>query len=469
MKKIIYFLFSIILIYSCTPKEPETAQRLSQDAAAVVNSPKAGRIFTNCGTPTSIPAGFDKTKDYVIDSCNHITYAYTTTWTVSTILNGPKGDKGDAGTGGGGGVPGLISPDNFGARHNTNTISTADLPQYASIGAKTTDTYDWAALQMAMNASANKIIYMYGTYFNSRGIDYKANPSFGLLSQNCYWQTTNNNSLDMLYRSDDISTRAKVEALAGTLAGSIKGVNMIVGSNQNGINATCLSNLVIEQCNTQGGKTGFIINFCMKARVLNCQAQNSINGFYSGTALPGDVEPTSNYILFENCETHTVSNIAFNIDEPYGARLDGIIVEGNGACNYGVVFNGKLKNTNKLFYFSRLHFEQTGGCNNAIMQMNLRDQTAIIDGFMTHYKGLFVEGNADAGQASIVFTHCNCYLGDNTLGDVNHKYFASNGCSWLFDSNRAFNFKDLQPYFRTTITMNDGWTSWANTVTVRPF
>lgn len=145
--------------------------------------------------PTS-PA--PKQSYYYIDSLTQREYMWVsgTIWKESYMFKGQKGDDGTNGTGGA--KAGELSPDNFGAKHTSQTIAASDTSYYSSVGAKTSDTYDWAAWQMCMNDCDGKEIKKYGKYYWNRSVIKPPLAKCVITGGYTVIATTNNNTFSML-------------------------------------------------------------------------------------------------------------------------------------------------------------------------------------------------------------------------------------------------------------------------------
>lgn len=372
----------------------------------------------------------------------------------SNGAQGPKGDKGDTGaTGpqgpqgipgsGGGGINGFISPDTYGARHSNQTISSGDLSQYSSVGATTSDTYDWASIQMALSNSNGKMVILSGQYYVNRMLK-RSKTWTTIIDGNWIVSTTNNNAFDVFGADQPANPNEAVQMVNYRL--EMRHGLISCQSNQNGVVPRPTSNSLFENILVVGAAWGFRLEFCLQARLVECTVLSSANGCYIGIgSFPGaDLNNSqSNYTWLQQFHTHTVSQTAIKIQSVYGIRLDDVVIEGNGTIQTGIDYDASSSTTTKNLEINTVHFEQTGG-GNTLIKISSRDATVRINDVITHYPILLVDASSTTGTGNIIFSYCN-YAANTTDG----KYFKSNNTTWVFMYNNMFPGFALQNCFRT--------------------
>lgn len=475
-------------------------------------SPLFGRFFPSNGPPTGpVPATY-RMPDVVIDVLKHEVYQHAgSTWVkrdnffgvakgiTSTSIDGsgnliifytdgtssnvgkvvgPKGDpgsqgsqgpqgpKGDTGPqgpqgipgSGGSGINGFISPDTYGARHSNQTISSTDLPQYSSVGATISDTYDWACIQMALNNSNGKIVILSGQYYVNRGL--KRGKMFTtIIDGNWVVLTTNNNTFDVFGADQPANPNEAVQMVSHRL--EMRHGLISCQSNQNAVVPRPTSNSVFENILIAGGSWGFRLEFCLQARLIECTVLGATNGCYIGIgSFPGadGNNSQSNYTWLQQFHTHTVSQTAIKVHSSYGVRLDDTIIEGNNTIQTGIDYDASGSTTTKNLEINTVHFEQTGG-GNTLIKINSRDATIRITDVITHYPILLVDATSSTGNGNIIFSYCN-YAAPTS----DNKYFKSTNTTWVFMYNNMFPEFVIQNCFRTPTPTkyngNSGYNQW---------
>ncbi len=265
--------------------------------------------------------------------------------TYAIDLGVPAGIQGVPGQNGtGGGVPGLLSPDDFKAKHTAQLISQSDLAFFASVGATTSDMYDWAAWQMCMNQCDMKTIVIYGTYYWNRSV-IKPDLARCKITGNAKVVTTNNNSFAMLTTSlpSDFSA---AEARCGAGANFVIDNLRLEGTlNQIGFRPYATSNNILTNVSTAGLGTGIWLQFCLAGIYDNITCLNGTNGFINGWGgYTGDTPissrfPTSNGSKIRNFHAVSITNIGIANYGGYDVEINIDAIEGNGTIARPIELN----------------------------------------------------------------------------------------------------------------------------------
>lgn len=342
-------------------------------------------------------------------------------------IQGVKGDKGDAG----GGSGNSVTPEQFGA-----------------CGCYTTPDADANGLQAAINSG--KKIEMDGTkiYYINKLLKRQKYQSLNIEGHFSKIEVTISTAGDVL--GCDQPTSANDGVIMVNYTVSIRNLSVICKTNQqNGFNVKASSNDRFENVTVTGANWAFRSEFMLQSRYTECTVLSCANGWYigTGTFTGADLNNSqSNYSWLIQPHTHTVSNIGIFVQNCYGVRIDDAIIEGNNTIVNGILFDAVNSTTTKNLYINTVHFEQIGGCTDALIKLNSRDAIVEITDVIMHYKGLMIDASSSTGNGSVLVTKCSY-----AAGDSNGKLLKSGNVTWQFNYNNLFQCWSLPNMWAGTV------------------
>jgi hypothetical protein len=391
-----------------------------KDGRDGVNGTNGFTPVISIGVTTTLPAGSSATVSQSGTQLNPI-----------FNFGIPQGAQGSGG--GGGSTAGLISPDDYGAKHSTQTVQ----------GSK---TYDRQALTNCFQSAKGKVVILYG--------DYYVDSSFYMLKYddvrvigNAMIHTTNSNKFDVMTSAapTDLNDAIKMESRSI----SMEGVKFQVSGAQTAFRPYASFYTYVQGCKVFGDGRGMAINleFNLSAYLLDCEANNLLDGFnvsHGGFPSANQDNSQSNYTTLYNCRCFTVSHIGFNILQSYGVKLNSCIVEGNNSIYQAVNFDANLNTNVKDFTINTFHFEQTGGATDAIVNLYTRDAIVYITDFNIKYNtSVAIAATSKTGAQSFggwVYLDQLTFLPDMNNGS---KWFRSNSMFWSFQNSNYLNSTNL--------------------------
>lgn len=356
--------------------------------------------------------------------------------------NVPQGMPGQNGSGGG--IPGFLSPDNFGAKHTAQFISSADLPQYSSVGATTSDTYDWASWAMCMAQCDMKAIVAYGVYYWNRSLIKPANAKCKIIGNNAKAISTNNGTWSMLTTvmpADFSAAEARCGAGANFV---IEDFRMEGVQSQIAFQPFATSDNYLRNVTTAGFGTGLLLQFCLGGIYDNITCLNGANGLLlKWGGYPGDTPissryPTCNGSKIRNYHAVNITNIGIANYGAYDVVLDIKAIEGSsgGTINRAIDIDDMGNTGCKNFFITSGDFEGitiANGAGNAYLHLKtvVGDSRTSIRGTLMHTAGKFIWAEGANDPLIIV---------DRVNWIVTQQCLVSQGYTWQFDYCSAFPF-----------------------------
>ena len=349
--------------------------------------------------------------------------------------------RGADGLSGGGALPGY-SPEQFLAKHSNQTISASDLGKFPGIGATTSDTYDWGAIQMCFQQLGSKSgsIFLQGDYYVNRSI---ATPKYGkrIGVHGNYSQiiTTNSNTFTVI-ATPQPTDNADANVMIANAALYMFGIDFSLQGSQTAIEAKCYFEFYGEQIRVWNGAENIHLRFCLNSELRHCYATNSVNGWIADVGNWTGWQPynsQSNHTTFEHCRMFapTNGNIGFGLYYASGIRIEDCIIEGkqvNKAIDVNaqttVVKNMEIKNT---------HFECESGAVVAFLYSRSYDLNIVIDAPFGQYAAILADVASTTGLGNVQIKNCKYWVAKNG------KAFVNSQNSWEFDLCEAFNPKSI--------------------------
>ncbi len=359
-------------------------------------------------------------------------------------IQGLKGDKGDSGSGSGGGVPGFLSPDDFKAKHSTQLISSSDVAFFSSVGATTSDTYDWAAWQMCLNICDKKAIVAYSYYYWSRP---EIKPSLFqcvIIGNNARAISTGNWTGTML-------TTAMPTSFSDAEARNGAGANFVISNfrfegtlNQIAFQPYATSDNVLTNVSTAGFKTGILLQFCLGGIYDNITCLNGTNGLllsYGG--YPNDTPidsrfPTCNGSKIRNYHAVNITNIGIANYGAYDVEMNIKAIEGSagGTINRAIDIDDMGNTGTKNFTITSGDFEGitiATGTGNAYLHLKtvVGDSRTVISCTNMHTSGIYIWADGQNNP---------CIILDRVNWIITSPCLVNFGYTWQFNYCSAFPF-----------------------------
>jgi len=395
-----------------------------------------GRIWKETTKPVTPKTNFSITKDFILT--NDSTFMWVSNkWQYRAVApqgrSGADGKDGKDGINGSGGVNGFIEPDKYGASHSNSLIPNQQWIDslIPNIGATTSWTKDRGAITYCLQKANGRIIVMYGNYYVENSLKRPKYADVNIIA-NAVVYTTNSNTFSV-FTSDEATSLADAETMEGYTV-SIEGLSLSLQGQQTGydLNPCFMARLI--KCNSYGGLTGFNLEFCLIPKLDQCRAQNCTNGLiltYSGVAGGGISTSESNAGEINSFRTHTVSGVGIWLNDVYETTITNYVCEGNGSIVNAVKITS-AGTTDKSTTINGFHFEQTGGCTDALFKINTRDMDVLISNPIAHYGGLLIDATSSTGQGIVTLARCGYAVG------INNKYFKMSNITGHFSRNNYF-------------------------------
>lgn len=295
-----------------------------------------------------------------------------------------------------------VTPQQYGAVNSTDTFADQGLPQsyidanYPGIGATTTDTIDWAAMQYCANRAIalKKPIKTYGTYYLNQGVSvvptqYKS--MFVWEGAGARIQTTNNNTFTVIAIADQVTSfsgAAESNENASIVVENmyhISDLDILVDENQTGFYAgpsfsSIYTGILVTGDPGAGGaaatpgELGIHARFNLNATFLNCHIRGCTYGMRleSGDGVwtsntPATTSNTQcNHTVFQNCRVQyadatwgSYGERGFEVIDCSGVSVKDCILEGT-RIKQGIYQYSELTTVLNLD-ISNTHYECTDG------------------------------------------------------------------------------------------------------------
>lgn len=360
-------------------------------------------------------------------------------------LKGAQGEPGPQGPPGtsSGGYTSSLSPDSFGAIHESKTFGDMGYTQsmvddaYPGMGVKTTDYIDWAALQRTINEAKkqNKSITLHGNYFINKPL---------VVTKSHYRMSIKGNFAKIFAISPDFNVfiareRPMDDGDAQTFVPAkyeIKNIEFIGFPNQTALQlgpsyGSSYTEVIGDNLNTL-----IDLEFALMTKVSMCEAVNCMNPFISRQGDWDGVsmgKSQSNVVTFHMCRAYMPpqGEKAFQILGVSGNSIIDCIIEGHKVTT-GIDFNGLGSTVVKDFTVQRLHFECPNGADDAVIKVNILGGNVTIDHVFGQHAAKLLDATSGSGLGHVTIKNVPWWV------PINGKAFSSSNISFHFEHCDAF-------------------------------
>lgn len=436
-------------------------------------------------TPTTKPTNFYPNRDLYLDTVQNIPFFYdgvTGKWVqdritprvlgTGTPIPGPKGDKGDQGepgqtgatgaTGAKGdkGDPGVCPPCPGGGGSSTQSI-------YHII---TNGVDDSPAIQRAVDSSlvTGREVFIDGIAKMSKGIKIAKNQSIVIRGTLAKITATNTGTWTFFY-SDPPQNVVEAESIYAFR--KVKFIDIVLQGQgtQNAYDLHATEGARYEGLWAYDMQTGFNLTFSLRGRVIQCEANNCIDGLVIQSGVGRYIDNTNNTTSTSCSNGVTVedfraygganSNTGIAVKDASLVSVDGLVLEGQ-KFNIGYDFQA-MSPTSTGMDGKRIHFEAKYPCTIAAIKIRSSTMSHVID-FPNFIKpSVFVAVDNAGGYPQINIRNVSnqrIYFNGTTPVFNN-----GSGSSWKFTNcDNPINATDLQKMFTQTIGQGCGTGAGAN-------
>lgn len=361
-------------------------------------------------------------------------------------------------------IPGILSPEAFGATHSTDTFADRGFNQayidanYPGIGAVTTDIIDWAAIQKCYYlAGSQNAVIMFSPY------QYRVNKPITLpkfpskiktIGNLARIVTTNNNAFN-IFGMQVPDNQDEAETIISNAVIFIDDLIIEGDVNQTGFYLNCATNVEMNNCYVYNTGSGIMCKFLLNAVFNKCFAWNNINGigFLPSTWTGSTSSLASNHMtVLNNCQIKngagfTSGQTALEVAYSQSFTVNHIIIEGTTFVN-GIKINNQFNNGFNIV-LNDIYQECVSEISDSLIK---------IDNF-----GAMVEINRIFSVSSALLVNATSTgTGQVIVRDIRSavpqggKYFRNNNCWWLFENcwqfyNPAAPVSTYQSFFSGTI------------------
>ncbi len=390
-------------------------------------------------------------------------------------------------------IPGILSPEAFGATHSTDTFADRGFNQayidanYQGIGATTSDIIDWAAIQKCyyLAGSQNAVVmfspYQYRT---NKPITLPKYPSkIKTIGNLARIVTANNNPFNIMGMQVP-ADQTEADIMAANAMIFIDDLILEGGSNQTALYLNCATNVQLENTYVYNTGNGIQGKFLLNAVLNNCFAWNNINGIgflaptWSGST--SSLAPNHMAVL-NSCQIKTglgfnTAQTALECAYSQSFTVNHIIIEGTTFVN-GIKINNQFNNGFNIV-LNDIYQECTSGISDSLIKVDNFGAMVEVNRIFSLSSAILMDANS-TGTGQVVIR------GIRSAVPNAGKYFRNNNCWWLFDNCwQFFNpatpvttiramFNGTQPAFtelimnETTRTIAPNYASGANTFQIK--
>lgn len=364
-----------------------------------------------------------------------------------------QGDTGPAGPQGAKGDPGVCPPCPGGGG--------ADIYHIVSNGVD-----DTPAIQRAVDSSyvTGRSVWLDGKLKMSGGIKFKKDHIYIHVRGMAELQATNNNTWTFFY-SDSPANVQEAEGVYAFRKVTFENLILKGLGNQTGFDMQATEGAAYNHIWCYDMKVGFDFTFALRTRIIQCEANNCIDGFiiqsgsgqYTGATTSNSC---SNGGTLQDNRVYAGSNTNTGVktSDVSLQKIDGLVLEG-GKFNTGVEYNN-TSSTSTGFQGERIHFEAGQPCSIAVVK--LRSSTSIHSiGWSNFIKPSVYVLTESLGYP---FVNISNVANQRIYWDGVSKIFNSgNGTSWKFSQcDNPINATDLPKMFTGTISQGCGVGAGAN-------
>lgn len=361
-------------------------------------------------------------------------------------------------------IPGILSPEAFGATHSTDTFADRGYNQayidanYPGIGAVTTDTIDWAAIQKCYYLAGSQdavIMFSPYTYRTNKPIVMPSNPkTIKTIGNNARIKPVNNTPYAVLGQPLP-ANQAAADIVISFAKTDIDSLILEPNSNQKGLSINCSYNSVIENVYVYGGTVGIEAFFTLRAIFNNCFLYGSVNGLNikSGVGMwTGATKNNSatNMTKVQDCTFKMLGGQnAITFHDCQGMVIDSPLIEGT-TCVRGIEIDSMMS-TDKYQFIRNIYMECTGGISDTLIHYRTDGDVIDVDGIICHYACKLVDAASTSGVGQINIS--NVRYAPLPGGG---KYFTNSSMWWTFRScwqfyNPASPIATYQSFFSGTV------------------
>lgn len=362
----------------------------------------------------------------------------------------------------------FVSPEDYGAIHSNQTFADLGISQptidatYPGIGALTTDTVDWAAVQYAMDRAValGKYLATNGIYYVNRGVQFYTDTYSSRLrweGGGCKFITTNTNVFNVItigiqptqHQSGPLVPSDAMWQVNNTY--NISSIQIECNENQIGLwawpsyTSTFMGISVRNPGSTALGGVGFTFVFNLEATISNCKVEDVDYSFRvrSGNTSGGDILWTGattsnsqcNHTIFNNCRISWQgdplhANAGFDIIDASGVGIYDSVIEGT-RVKKGISLVSEL--TTVLTFSTRnMHYEcslgtQDAGNDEAFFYARTLGGHYHLDQIYSQYDSIMTDTGISSGP------------GSSTVRLSNNRY-------WLAKTGKTFENKGNTTY-----------------------
>ena len=360
-------------------------------------------------------------------------------------------------------IPGILSPEAFGATHSTDTFADRGYNQayidanYPGIGAVTTDVIDWAAIQKCFYLAGSQdatIMFSPYKYRTNNPIVTNANPKhIKLIGNNATIQPVNNTAYAILGMPVP-ANQAAADVMIANAKFDISDLKIEANSNQTGIYQNCTYNSVMSNVYVYGGAKGIECIFCLDSVLMYPFVYGATNGivFRSGSGVWSGAtnDNSSAHMVYMLSPTVKMfgGNTAIYIHNSQGLVIDSPLIEGT-TCVRGIDIGGTMS-TDKAQFIRNIYMECTGGISGALVYYRTDGDILEIDGILCHHAAMLVDAASTSGTGQVIVKKVR-YAPLPAGG----KYFTNSSMWWTFQDcwqfyNPAAPITTMQSYFAGT-------------------
>lgn len=342
-------------------------------------------------------------------------------------------------------IPGILSPEAFGATHSTDTFADRGFNQayidanYAGIGAVTTDTIDWAAIQKCLYLAGSQdavIMFSPYTYRVNKPLVFPLYPKHIKVIGNMATIETVNNASYAIFGQPVPSNQTIADTIISSAKIDIDSLSIKGGSNQKGIYLNCLYNAILRNNYVYNCNTGIEGRFLLRLTADNNFVYNNTYGMRFNAGNWSGATGANSSMHMASLRDNTVkmfsdSETGIEVSASEGFQIESTIIEGV-TCKRGIDLNTTITTTHDSYIYNT-YMECTSGISEALIYYRTAGGILEIKGVKAYHSSfVLVDAASTSGIGEVELARVK------SAASTSGKYFKNNGIWWTFRADYNF-------------------------------